>query len=138
MTCINSISSGEFLKHPQEKYAAFLLHQIRKDLRVTEVWNEHIECYTGLGTLEIYNILKDCRRKVVSGVPNYKRLEVKTSASISKNNSNTSISTIGSNSGMKVISATPSPAIARMNTLLRSASVKSKLLAKPYRGIIFA
>lgn len=140
---LNYIRTGEFLVHPQEKLAAFVLHQARQELRVAEVWNEHVESYTGFGTLEIYNVLKECRRKVVSDVPSYKRIVVKQPSgnstvvkhSTSTNSTNSSLS--GEGRQLQPVGSTAgSTSSSRLSTLMRSASVKSRLLAQPFRGVV--
>lgn len=59
---LSYIKSGEFLCHGQERLAALILHSVRQDLNVTEVWNDHVEFYTRIGTLEVYNIVKELRK----------------------------------------------------------------------------
>lgn len=71
-----AIRDGSFMNYPQEKLAALILHRTRQELKVLEVWNDHIEFYTKIGTLEIYNILKDSRKKTVSNINSDKRIVV--------------------------------------------------------------
>ena len=40
------VKSGEFMRLDQEDLAAFVLYKARKEFRVAEIWNWHIESYT--------------------------------------------------------------------------------------------
>lgn len=46
-----AIRDGSFMNYPQEKLAALILYRTRQELKVLEVWNDHIEFYTKVGTL---------------------------------------------------------------------------------------
>lgn len=54
----NFIREGVFMQYDQESLAAYILYKTRKDLKVSEVWNWHIEYYTQIGGERIKEILQ--------------------------------------------------------------------------------
>lgn len=51
------IKQGVFLQYDQEALAAYILYKARKDLKVSEVWNWHIEFYTHINGERLKEIL---------------------------------------------------------------------------------
>lgn len=52
------IKEGVFMQYDQEALAAYLLYKVRKDLKVSEVWNWHIEFYTQIKGERLKQILE--------------------------------------------------------------------------------